>query len=108
MKILIINSGSSSLKYQLIDMHNEEVLAKGNCDRIGLDGMQKHESKDLGSFKVERKMDTHAQAAQVVIDTLTMGEYAVIRLSLIHIYCYLCIKPRRQHQLPLNVFQANQ
>ncbi len=79
MKILIINSGSSSLKYQLIDMHNEEVLAKGNCDRIGLDGMQKHESKDLGSFKVERKMDTHAQAAQVVIDTLTMGEYAVIR-----------------------------
>lgn len=78
MKILVINSGSSSLKYQLLDMENEEVLAKGNCDRIGLDGMQKHESAGKGSFKTERKMDTHAQAARVVIDTLTKGEYAVV------------------------------
>ena len=78
MKILVINSGSSSLKYQLIDMENEAVLAKGNCDRIGLDGMHKHESVGKGEFKTARKMDTHAQAAQVVIDTLTTGEYAVI------------------------------
>ena len=38
MKILVINAGSSSLKYQLIDMHHESVLAKGNCERISLDG----------------------------------------------------------------------
>ena len=38
MKILVINAGSSSLKYQLIDMTNEKVLAKGNCERIGTDG----------------------------------------------------------------------
>lgn len=51
MKILVINSGSSSLKYQLIDMENEAVLAKGNCDRIGLDGMHKHESVGKGDLK---------------------------------------------------------
>ena len=38
MEILSVNAGSSSLKYQLIDMENEKVLAKGNCDRIGIDG----------------------------------------------------------------------
>ena len=42
MKILVINAGSSSLKYQLIDMETEEVLAKGLCERIGIDGHLKH------------------------------------------------------------------
>ena len=42
MKILVINAGSSSLKYQLIDMENESVLAKGLCERIGIDGHLKH------------------------------------------------------------------
>ena len=42
MKILVINAGSSSLKYQLIDMENEQLLAKGLCERIGIDGHLKH------------------------------------------------------------------
>ena len=42
MKILVINAGSSSLKYQLIDMENEQLMAKGLCERIGIDGHLKH------------------------------------------------------------------
>ena len=42
MKILVINAGSSSLKYQLIDMETEQVMAKGLCERIGIDGHQKY------------------------------------------------------------------
>ena len=78
MKILVINSGSSSLKYQLIDMDNEEVLAKGLCDRIGIDGVLKHKSMKNGEFKIDKPMKTHDEAARVVIETLTTGDYAVI------------------------------
>lgn len=78
MKILVINSGSSSLKYQLIDMKDESVIAKGLCDRIGIDGKLKHKSVGIGEFKRECPMKTHADAVQVVIDTLTKGQYAVI------------------------------
>ena len=46
MKVLVINAGSSSLKYQLIDMQNEHVLAKGNCERIGVDGLITHKTDD--------------------------------------------------------------
>lgn len=46
MKVLVINAGSSSLKYQLIDMSNEEVIAKGNCERIGVDGKIGHKTAD--------------------------------------------------------------
>ena len=46
MKILVINAGSSSLKYQLINMEDESVIAKGNCDRIGIDGHIKHTTFD--------------------------------------------------------------
>ena len=46
MKILVINAGSSSLKYQLIDMNGEVMLAKGNCERIGIDGKFTHKTKD--------------------------------------------------------------
>ena len=46
MKVLVINAGSSSLKYQLIDMENEAVLAKGNCERIGVDGLITHKTSD--------------------------------------------------------------
>ena len=79
MKILVINSGSSSLKYQLIDMKNESVIAKGLCDRIGIDGKLKHNSVGVGEFKIDCQMKTHGQAVQVVIDTLTKGDYAVIQ-----------------------------
>lgn len=79
MKILVINAGSSSLKYQLIDMETEEVLAKGNCDRIGIDGKFSYKvpSRDL---KVEKPIDfpDHTVATETVLRYLTHGETAVI------------------------------
>lgn len=78
MKILVINSGSSSLKYQLIDMETEAVLAKGNCERIGIDN-------PLFSYKtndviIERQVDMpdHKVAVRLVLDTLTDKEIGVI------------------------------
>ena len=67
MKILVVNCGSSSLKYQLIDMDNESVLAKGGCERIGIEGsFIAH--KPTGKEKVEIKsaMPTHKEAIQLV------------------------------------------
>ena len=78
MKILVVNAGSSSLKYQLFDMDTESVIAKGNCDRIGVDGVLSHTL--TGKDKIEKKIDmpTHAQAVNVLIDTLTNKEYGCI------------------------------
>jgi len=78
MKILVINAGSSSLKYQLIDMENESVLAKGNCDRIGIDGIFSYSSEIKGKFEKNIELPNHTIAAKLVIDTLTHGEYAVL------------------------------
>ena len=50
MKILVVNAGSSSLKYQLLDMTDESVIAKGNCDRIGIDGHISHKTGDGRAF----------------------------------------------------------
>ncbi|MBR4950899.1 MAG: acetate kinase [Clostridia bacterium] len=77
MKILVVNAGSSSLKYQLFDMDTQEVLAKGNCDRIGVDGVLKHEAAGK-EIKKEIPMPTHAQAVNVLIETLTSKEYGCI------------------------------
>lgn len=81
MKILVINAGSSSLKYQLIDMENETVLAKGNCEQIGDKSTFTHkvpadESKNVKSLPCE--MPDHATAIQVVINALTSEENGVI------------------------------
>ena len=80
MKILVINAGSSSLKYQLFDMDNETVLAKGLCERIGIDGHLKHtplvEGKSV--FNEEIPMPTHAEAIAAVMDKLTSSEYGVV------------------------------
>lgn len=78
MKILVINAGSSSLKYQLINMENEQVLAKGVCERIGVDGRIKGSTFDGRKFDVEVKMDNHTDAFLDVKKYLTEGEYAVI------------------------------
>lgn len=78
MKILVINAGSSSLKYQLIDMENELVLAKGVCERIGVDGRIKGSTFDGRKFDVDVKMDNHTDAFLDVKKYLTEGEYAVI------------------------------
>lgn len=78
MKILVINSGSSSLKYRLIEMDNETVLAKGVADRIGIgNSFLKHSgSKDV---VIEKDMPTHETAIKLVLEALTSSEYGVIK-----------------------------
>jgi len=77
-KILVINAGSSSMKYQLIDMLNEKVLAKGNCERIGLDGLFTHKTEDGRSCEMEVEMNNHTQAFSVIKDALLDKEVGVI------------------------------
>lgn len=80
MKILVINAGSSSLKYQLIDMENESVLAKGNCERIGIDGgIVTHKLPDGRSKEMSINMDNHTQAFMKVKDMLLDREVGVIK-----------------------------
>ena len=79
MKILVINAGSSSIKYQLIDMTNEQVIAKGMCDRIGIAGgnfKQKVEGRD--DYKLDVDMKNHEEAINLVIKTLTDPVQGVI------------------------------
>ncbi len=80
MKILVINAGSSSLKYQLIDMETEAVMAKGLCERIGIDGHLKHTPLVGGKpvFNEDVPMPTHSEAIAAVIDKLTSAEYGVV------------------------------
>ena len=80
MKVLVINAGSSSLKYQLMDPDTNEVFAKGLCERIGIDGRLTHKipSKDYkGEFEIA--MPTHAEAIQAVLDALLDAEHGVIK-----------------------------
>lgn len=79
MKVLVINTGSSSLKYQLIDMDNEKVMAKGNCERIGIDG-SKITHKPVGKDSVEKvtPMKDHSDAIALVLNALTDAEHGVI------------------------------
>ncbi len=80
MDILVINCGSSSLKYQLLDMSTEEVIAKGLCDRIGMDGSTvKHSLPDGRSCLVEETVIDHADAFDHVLALLTKGELSVIK-----------------------------
>ena len=79
MKILVINAGSSSIKYQLIDMESEQVLAKGLCDRIGIAGGSfKHKVEGLEDYRLDVQMKNHAEAVQLVLDTLVSKEHGVI------------------------------
>lgn len=79
MKVLVINCGSSSLKYQLIDSQSEEVLAKGLCERIGIDGSSvTHQKAGAGKKTQEIAMKDHTDAVKVVIDKLTDAEDGVI------------------------------
>ena len=73
MKILVINAGSSSLKYQLIDMEEEQVLAKGNCERIGIDGVITHKAGERKT-SYEVPVPTHTQALKERVKLLTEGE----------------------------------
>ena len=80
MNVLVINAGSSSLKYQLFNMETEEIIAKGNCDRIGIDGHLKHTPVSNGKsvFDSDIPIPTHAEAIAAVISKLTSDEYGVI------------------------------
>ena len=70
MNVLVINCGSSSLKYQLIDSQTEAVLAKGLCERIGIDGRLVYEKTGCDKEVTEAAMPTHKQAIQLVLDAL--------------------------------------
>lgn len=81
MKILVINAGSSSLKYQLIDMDNKNVLAKGLCERIGIEGSNLQHTcvvKGLDKIKIEKPMKDHGDAIQMVIDALVDANHGAI------------------------------
>ena len=80
MKILVLNCGSSSLKYQLFDMDNESVLAKGLCERIGIDGSKlTHKPTGKDEYVVEKPMKDHQVAVELVMDALQDAEHGVIQ-----------------------------
>ena len=78
MIILVVNTGSSSLKYQLIDMDGEKVLAKGLCERIGEDGHMNYKTDEGTVFDKDIALPDHGVAMQLVIDALTDKEHGVI------------------------------
>ena len=81
MKVLVINAGSSSLKYQLLDTDNQEVLAKGLCERIGIDGKFTYKPQIEGKEKldaVDVAMPTHSEAIQAVLNALVNPTNGVI------------------------------
>ena len=79
MKVLVINAGSSSLKYKLIDMDNENVLASGLCERIGVEGSRlKHTPGDKDTVIIENAMPNHGVAIKMVLDAMTDKDHGVI------------------------------
>ena len=79
MKILVINAGSSSIKYQLIDMDGEKLIAKGQCDRIGIEGGNfKQKVEGRADYVLDVQMANHAEAVRIVLDTLVSKENGVI------------------------------
>ncbi len=78
MKILVVNAGSSSLKYQLIDMENEAVLVKGLCERIGTSGCITHKVPNTADYSTDYPMPTHNEAISLVLKLLTDSEHGVI------------------------------
>ena len=70
MKVLVINSGSSSLKYQLIDMETESVIAKGNCERIGIEGSKLTHKAKGQEVVVEKSMPDHNVAVALVFGSV--------------------------------------
>ena len=78
MKILVVNAGSSSLKYQLFDMDTNEVLAKGLCERIGIDGIITHKRPGAENYKANAAFPDHKAAIECVLSLLTDKELGVI------------------------------
>ncbi|MGN0382797.1 MAG: acetate/propionate family kinase [Eubacterium sp.] len=78
MNILVINCGSSSLKFQLINSDTEEVLAKGLCERIGIDGKLTYKPTGKDAYEVESPMPDHKVAVKMVLDALVDAEHGVL------------------------------
>lgn len=79
MKILVINCGSSSLKYQVIDSDTEHVLAKGLCERIGIDGRLTYQPAGQDKIKYDAPMPAHRQAVELVLKQLTDPENGILK-----------------------------
>ena len=79
MNVLVINCGSSSLKFQLINSETEAVLAKGLCERIGIDGRLTYQPADGEKEKTDLAMPTHEEAIQYVINALTNEKTGVVK-----------------------------
>ncbi len=79
MKVLVINCGSSSLKYQLIDSETEKALAVGLCERIGIDGRLNHTPAGGEKVVIEKDMPDHEVSIRMVLDALTDEKYGVIK-----------------------------
>ena len=78
MKVLVVNAGSSSLKYQLLDMTDESVIAKGNCDRIGIGGHVSSKTGDGRKLEADCDFPTHTEAFEKLVEVLTSGDTKVI------------------------------
>lgn len=78
MKILVVNAGSSSLKYQLFDMETGEVMAKGLCERIGIDGIITHKRPGKDDYKSEASLDNHKASIELVLKLLCDPQLGVI------------------------------
>ena len=92
--ILVINAGSSSLKYQLIDIDSRKVIAKGLCERIGIAGsMLTYSPTDGEKVQIQRDMPTHEVAIKMVLEILTDSKVGVIHdmaeMRLWAIGCYM-------------------
>ena len=71
MKVLVVNAGSSSLKYQLFDTQNNSILAKGNCERIGIDGSRiMHKTIGKDEYIKDQQLNDHSEATKLVVETL--------------------------------------
>ena len=79
MKILVVNAGSSSLKYQLFDMDTETVLAKGICERIGDGGSLTHKMPGRDPYSVQVKMNNHTEATRILVNRLCSPEHGCIK-----------------------------
>ena len=79
MIVLVINSGSSSLKYQLFNMQDRSVMAKGICECIGTGGRMTHKRPGMENYTVEVPLPTHDDAIELLLKVLTDREYGVIK-----------------------------
>ncbi len=79
MKVLVINSGSSSLKYQLIDMQTEQVMCKGLCERIGIEGSILTHKANGSEWTLNTDIPSHAEAFEHMLKMMTEGEGAVVK-----------------------------